>query len=766
MVYERGGKVWVDEKNQGWVFLNEDSKGDRLAEDLVEEAGLLGAEFHMATPLQRAELGGYAKDEDGWFFYLSRDTLEFHGLENEEVYLLCDLNNWQFGKDWLLSEEGSGLFLRLPINFGLLASPFEFKFSTANGRWIEPHAEFPSVVESRKGEKNYLFDSSLRTGRDALRFRPLCPHSLENLNPFISRRPQGKFGYSALGQGCSFRIYAPRATEVRLHLFEDQERSAFRAFEMQCEEDGSWFVRLNHKAEGLPYQFEVVSVDGSGKAFTREIPDPYARGMISRTGPGLALSGKKNFTQFKPPAIEDCVIVEAHIRDLLSHADVDLSNEERMEFRGLSKWLRSDDCYLRKLGANVVELQPVQEFDARSKEEYHWGYMPVNFFSPASVYSSNPTNGSCVDEFSQLVDEFHQSGMAVVIDVVYNHAGIPPHLMHLDRELYFMTDEKGELTNHSGCGNDLFCDSEPVRKLILDSLIYWVDTFDVDGFRFDLGELLGIELLEEIENELKKIKPGILLFAEPWSFRGRLPLQMNRTSYALWSDACREGLLGFVRGERDCGVVQSLLLGCLDSDNLSPCQSVNYLESHDDYSLVDRFRDLYQLGQDCQPPLEVKRLATLATGLLLISPGVPMLSAGQDFLRHKQGVRNTYQRGDLNALDYSFCDANKLEMEFVHEMIRLRLSDKGLRARTSTKPDWCVGFVHDEQRRSFLFHWQLDKKNEKNFILVNPGQESVSFSFYPQIDELIGMKPVVSYGEGLNEKGELAPMSFIWFSIE
>ncbi len=766
MVYERGGKVWVDEKNQGWVFLNEDWKGDRLGEDLVEEAGLLGAEFRMATPLERAELGGYAKDEDGWFFYLSRDTLEFHGLENEEVYLLCDLNDWRAGDDWLLSEDDTGLFLRFPINCGLPASPFEFKFSTASGRWIEPHAEFPSVMESIKGERNYLFDASLRTGRDALRFRPLCPQRLERESPYLSKRPQGKFGYSALDQGCSFRIYAPRATQVRLHLFKDLERSDYRAFEMQCEEDGSWFVGLNQNAEGLPYQFEVVSVDGSGKAFTKEIPDPYARGMIGRTGPGLALSGKKKTTQFKPPAMEDCVIVEAHVRDLLSHANVDLTNEERMEFGGLSKWLRSDDCYFRKLGANVVELQPVQEFDARSKAEYHWGYMPVNFFSPASIYSSNSANGSCVDEFSQLVDDFHQSGMAVVIDVVYNHMGIPPHLMHLDRELYFMTNENRELTNHSGCGNDLFCESEPVRKLILDSLIYWVENFDVDGFRFDLGELLGIELLEEIENELKKIKPGILLFAEPWSFRGRLPLEMNRTSYALWSDACREGLLGFVRGDLDCGVVQSLLMGCLDSANLYPCQSVNYLESHDDYSLVDRFRDLYEFGKDCQPPLEVKRLATLATGLLLIAPGVPMLSAGQDFLRHKKGVRNTYLRGDLNALDYSLCESNNPEMEFVHEMIRLRLSGKGLRVRKSTKQNWLVGFVHDEQRRSFLFHWQLDKKNEKNLILVNPGHESVSFSFYPQIEELIGMQPIVSYGEGLNEKGDLAPMSFIWFSIE
>ena len=103
MAYERGGKVWVDEKNLGWVFLEEDWKDDRLPEDLVEEAGLLGVEFRLANSLERAELGGYAKDEDGWFFYLSPDTLEYHGLGNEAVYLLCELNNWRANDDWLLS---------------------------------------------------------------------------------------------------------------------------------------------------------------------------------------------------------------------------------------------------------------------------------------------------------------------------------------------------------------------------------------------------------------------------------------------------------------------------------------------------------------------------------------------------------------------------------------------------------------------------------------------------------------------------------------
>ena len=141
-----------------------------------------------------------------------------------------------------------------------------------------------------------------------------------------------------------------------------------------------------------------------------------------------------------------------------------------------------------------------------------------SIFLPASVYGSNQETGNSIPEFKELINSFHEANISVILDVVYNHVGIPPHLLNLDRNLHFRTDEFGRLQNHSGCGNDLKCEAEPVKKLILDSLIYFVKTFDVDGFRFDLGELLGIELLREIEAELKKIKPRIILITEPWSF--------------------------------------------------------------------------------------------------------------------------------------------------------------------------------------------------------------------------------------------------------
>ena len=161
-------------------------------------------------------------------------------------------------------------------------------------------------------------------------------------------------------------------------------------------------------------------------------------------------------------------------------------------------------------------------------------------------------------------------------------------MLNIDREIYLSTDNLGRLTNHSGCGNDLRCDAQPVKKMILDSLKHWVENYQVDGFRFDLAELLGIELLEEIEEELKRINPSIILIAEPWSFRGRLPEKMNQTGYTLWSDRCRESLLEFVKNGKGKEEIIQLLQGKLDIENKHPWQSVQYIESHDDYTFIDR----------------------------------------------------------------------------------------------------------------------------------------------------------------------------------
>jgi pullulanase len=763
MSYVRGGKVWVESDQIGWIALEEDWRGDQVPEDLVSESGLVGFDFSQADLMDRAAMGGYVQVEEGWLFYLSSETLAFHDLQQDGIYLLGDFNDWKPSKDYLLSETQGGVGVLIKPQILAEIETCEFKFCTDEGRWIEPHAEFPSTSHN-SSLRNHSF-SQKRTGLDLFRFRLVSPNNGCDLEKWIQTRPTGQFGFSSKDGHSSFRLFAPRAVGVDL-ILANQSNLKEDYLPMHLSEDGCWTIAFPQDLTGKHYKFRVHQIDGLGQKFAKEIVDPYAKATSGRGGYGIAISQKPRQTQmrFTPPPMEDVVVVEAHVRDLMKHAPLDLEENDRLGFRGLSEWLKSKNSYLNQLGANVVELQPVQEFDAKTKNEYHWGYMPINFFSPASVYGRDHGDGSVIEEFSDLVKSIHNEGMAVVIDVVYNHVGIPPHLMHLDREIYFLAEESGKLTNFSGCGNDLNCNSQPARKLILDSLIYWVEAFDVDGFRFDLGELLGYEFLAEIEDELKKIKPGVLLFAEPWSFRGRLPEQMNQTGYALWSDACREELLLFAKSHAGNDAVLELLRNGLDQNNRFACQSVNYLESHDDFALVDRFRDLFPFDEEDTMAPELVSRVMLALGLLLVAPGVPMLSAGQDFLRHKRGIRNTYLDGEVNALNYPMEQIFHEEVAFVRRMIRLRLSNHGRRSRRPHEEQWQLYSFLESHRSGVAFGWANQELRQRYLITANSSCSELHLDLpepWNQSGEVLA-----SYGSsGLNQT-RIEPLSFCWFSYE
>ncbi len=728
LVYLRGGKVWTGKNGEGLVFLEKDWMGSRLPEDLVEEAGLLGTDFHLLDKKQRARLAGYA---------IYANIVEFTAdpfaavpdVENQpEWFVACDFNNWlqngKYDKKWQLIPDEEG-YLVCSVNLNLLPikDHFSFKFKSSFNQWYGPPDFFPSQEELVPGAANFVFDLR-RTGDDIFSFRLIEEDNSIPVRKWLSLRPEN-LGYSKNGNTRTFRLFAPRVERVVLHLL-NQAKSPSMAvtYSMSLGEDGVWETIIDKSVEYLYYHYEVIHKNGhpESKPFTKWVLDPYAKGCTGREGPGILTcnatnSGSNFVNSFITPEPQDLVIMEGHIRDLLKYAPFELSESERRGFRGLAKWLKSEDCYLRKMGVNAVELQPVYQFDSRSKSEYHWGYMPVNFFSPASDYASNPEIAS--KECKELFSAFHEANLAVILDVVYNHVGIPNHLLNLDRELYLSTDELGRLTNYSGCGNDLYCNAEPVKKMIIDSLKYWVLNYQVDGFRFDLAELLGIELLAEIEFELRKLNPKIILIAEPWSFRGRLPEKMNQTGYSLWSDRCRESLLSFVREGKDMRKIYALLQGKLDPENFYPWQSLQYIESHDDFAFIDR------LCSDCEsggmyPDESATSQATLAMIILLLSPGIPMITAGQDFLRSKRGIRNTYQNGDVNALDYHRLKKYQNVNKAVCEVIEFRQSKRGLFTRPKTF-NLCDYSENELQTRD-IFNLTIRHKQEREefLFLCNP----------------------------------------------
>jgi pullulanase/glycogen debranching enzyme len=613
-----------------------------------------------------------------------------HGCDvdpkRDRVFVAGDFNGWQqaVGKpDWEM--EPAQLEGKRVLQW--TGSPEKahwperqrFKFVTGDNRWLGVPNDAPNIEKDEAGNTNRVLDP-FRTGRHLWKFELTEPLDLAEPrtvtllpgDPAVPLLP-GRFffqlgtqlplGAIPRGTDTTFRLFAPRARRVTLHVCEDLARAAEALrFELvpRKEADGPacvWEVTLDQNLHCWYYWYTVDGVgDGPGRFDpAARVLDPYALATVDRDGPGIVLEhgwiGQAERI-FRTPPWQDLVIVEAHVRDLAVHAPGKATAEESLGFTGLRKWVENPNFYLHQLGVNCVELQPVQEFDNRTRGEYNWGYMTTNFFSPESSYSLDPARASGVRELQALVAAFHGRGIAVLLDVVYNHVGEPPHLAFLDRLYYFEQDPEGRLSNWSGCGNDLRAGAAMATRLIIDSCIHMIEAYGVDGFRFDLAELLGVEVLREVEAALKAIKRDVILIAEPWSFRGHIAGALRDTGFASWNDGYRDFVREYVLGRGTGERLEYFLRGSPWYFAKWPAQTVNYTESHDDRAWIDMITERPG-GDGSAPTRDDRRRTHLMAAILLMSLGMPMLAAGQDFLRSKHGVANTYQRGDLNALDYS-----------------------------------------------------------------------------------------------------------------
>lgn len=632
--------------------------------------------------------GYYLNDQGAISFVLPLE----HGCEinpeRDKVYLAGDFNGWQEAvgaREWQLQPatlEGERVLRWTGDAARFLAIPGQrFKFVTGEHQWLRPPDDAPNVVRDPAGNANRLLDPA-RTGWHLWRFTVGQPLNLAEswMVAWADRAGEkvpvvpGDFYYelrtdlplgAIVRKGETvFRLFAPRARTVTLFICRDLAVIASaRHFALERREgvdgaSGVWECALDQDLHGWFYWYAIdgLGFDGGVNGFdpARRVLDPYALATVGRDGPGIVVNrGRLDAPDrtFKTPAWQDLVIVEAHVRDLAAQAPVRATPEERRGFTGLRKWVESAEFYLHHLGANAVELQPLHEFDNVTAEEYHWGYMTNNFFAPESSYALAPEAMSGLKELQELVAAFHRRGMAVIVDVVFNHVGVPEHLMAIDRKYYFEQDAAGALTNGSGCGNDLRARSAMARRLIIDSCRHYLETFGVDGFRFDLAELIGIDVLREIETALKQVKPDVILIAEPWSFRGHIAGALRNTGWASWNDGYRDFLRGYVHGHGDGERLAYFLRGSPWYFAKWPAQTVNYTESHDDRTWLDVITENPNFDGLVPTPNDRRRTHLMAA-VLFMSVGIPMLAAGQDFLRTKRGVTNTYQRGDLNALDY------------------------------------------------------------------------------------------------------------------
>jgi glycogen operon protein len=561
--------------------------------------------------------------------------------------------------------------------------------------------------------------------------------------------------------GVNLSVYAKRATGVDVLLFDGVDDGTPRVIGLDRATNRTgpyWHTFLAGVGPGQVYGLRAHGAfapeRGLRFAPDRVLLDPYGRGVAVPAGYTRASGGSmaSDVARAMKSVVVDIgrydwegdaplgrpfaetVIYEAHVRGFTAHPSSGVDPGLRGTFAGFIERIP----YLVSLGVTAVELLPVFAFDARDApgdRPNYWGYQPVSFFAPHAAYSSRPGAQAAVDEFRDLVKALHRAGLEVILDVVYNHtaeggADGPTFCYRgLANEEYYIADggDRSRYADYSGTGNTLNANEPIVRRLVLDSLRYWVAEMHVDGFRFDLASVLSRDedgrpvprppVIWDIETD--PILAGTKLIAEAWDAAGLY--QVGRFPswgrWAEWNGKFRDEVRRFVKS--DAGLVGPLLTRLSGSPDLyrgggrAPFHSINFLTSHDGFTL----RDLVTYdrkhnaangekskdgtddnlswncgveGETSDPAVRALRArqARNFVALLLLAQGVPMLLGGDELLRTQRGNNNAYcQDNDTSWFDWNLLRENADFFRFVARLIRFRRAHALLRRRTFFEDD-------------------------------------------------------------------------------
>lgn len=522
-----------------------------------------------------------------------------------------------------------------------------------------------------------------------------------------------------------FRVWQPFAKNIDLRLYNAENTLIFTA--KMHKKNGVFEYTKSGDLEGIRYTFFVTR---NGKSV--ESADPYARAVTPDGERGIVVDMRKNAPADweNQPQIsgKDPIIYELSVRDF--------SMDENANFKNRGKFLafceknvknsHGDPAgmeYIKSLGITHIQLMPVFDFDFGGSE-YNWGYNPRFYNAPSPYYSQN----NAVSELRELIAAAHKNGIGVVADVVYNHTFSADDCAfgRIFPRYYFRGE--GEYSNGSGCGNEFASERKMAQKFILDSLEFLAREYKFDGFRFDLMGLLDLDTMKKITRRLRKINPEILLYGEGWTGgisalpeQERAVLQNAKMlpKIAFFNDSFRDAVKGSVFSSEDCGYVN----GAPDEYHLSPIhqsltgeflqdfwannsnQTVNYVECHDNLTLFDKLRiSLNQAENE-----RVKAADKMSAALLFLTRGIVFFQLGQEFLRTKNGVENSYNSPDeINSIKWNSITENRETVEYYKGLIALR---KLLCAESDTRE-------FEPLESGFLL--KIKNRFGEFFLLVNP----------------------------------------------
>lgn len=637
---------------------------------------------------------------------------------------------------------------------------------------------------------------------------PVLDREPKELPPLALRTSRGyccPFGPTQRNGGVNFAVFSRHAHRVNLVLFKDGQEAPLAEIPLDptINKTGDvWHILVRGLPLDLHYAYRIWGpfVPHHGHRFNpgAVVFDPYAPalsggypwGVHDQTANGTCLPrrGRLVFDDFDwqddvPPntPMAQTVLYELHVRGFTRHGS------SRVQHPGTFLALCEKVPYLKSLGVTAVQLMPVLEFDELDQTHKHphtgqslknyWGYSPLSFFAPKASYAARP--GDQVREFKQMVKEFHQAGIEVILDVVYNHTGEGnehgPTLSFrgLDNVIYYMLDRYGRYYNFSGCGNTLNCNHPLVRDLIIDSLNYLVTELHVDGFRFDLASILGRGAEGRVLDDPPLIQhiaehprlAGTKLIAEAWDAAGLSQLG-KFPAWGRWAELnglFRDDVRRFVRSEPNMAdALARRICGSCDIYSKSsrhPHHSINFVTCHDGFTLNDLvsynhkhnwengeggrdgWNDNFSYNCGVEGPTDNWHINALRQrqmrnfmSVLFIAQGVPLLLMGDEIGRTQRGNNNSYcQDNEISWMDWSLAEKNAGLLRFTRMMIAMRKWYFALNREDFTnritwhgtqvgQPDWTG------QARTLAFYMSGRTKQPDLYVMFNAHWEGQRFS--------------------------------------
>jgi isoamylase len=603
---------------------------------------------------------------------------------------------------------------------------------------------------------------------------------MQSISPHATVGTCFPIGATVVDGGVNFSLFSRESTGVELLLFDNEnDLRPLRTICLDPVENRTynyWHVFVPGAKSGQIYGYRVsgpmapsqglrfdpnkVLLDPYGRAAM--IPHGYNRHSASHSGENVAVAMKSvvvdpflyDWEEDTPPRHPwaRTIIYEMHVRGFTRHPTSGIAENKRGTYAGLIEKIP----YLQELGITAVELLPIFQFDAQDCPPGHvnyWGYQPVSFFAPHRAYSARRDPLGPVDEFRDMVKALHRAGIEVILDVVFNHtseggqAGPTICFRGIDNRAYYILDkDPSRYADYTGCGNTLNANHSVVRRMIVDSLKYWVQEMHVDGFRFDLASILSRDssgnvlpnppVLWDIESE--PVLAGTKLIAEAWDAAGLYQVgSFIGDSWKEWNGRFRDDARSFFRGD-PCSVrhFADRLVGSPEvyaHKEREPEQSINFVTCHDGFTLNDlvSYNDKHNQangennrdgandnrswncgveGPSDDPAIEKLRTRQVKNFMTatMLSVGVPMIAMGDEVRRTQLGNNNAYCQDDqANWLDwtllekhaevYRFCRllfARRALRSFEHERSRLTLTQlihnavKQWHGTKLLEPDW------------------------------------------------------------------------------